>query len=134
MENDWVCTVCRKQKLLDEPMSVCKTCENGDVYLCEACVNAGQLCQNPQHRHVKTIFSDFEYTPLQNPSQELRLLYVLPAESFGMPLKYNLKTFKLEKSPTGYCALSYVWGDPERNHLLQCNERRLPITASLDEA
>ena len=56
----------------------------------------------------KEALQDYEYTPLENANEWIRLLLFLPRPQ-GAPLRVMICQFKLCDAPR-YRALSYTWG------------------------
>jgi hypothetical protein len=71
------------------------------------------------------------YQPLND--GEIRLLTLYPG-SFNSPIGIVLENWTLERSEHAYEALSYAWGDPSRNMVIDCNGYSLKITPSLETA
>ncbi|KAF4633144.1 hypothetical protein G7Y89_g4978 [Cudoniella acicularis] len=73
----------------------------------------------------------YPYKTLRGANQ-IRLLNLLPGEN-GTMLKGIIRHTSLEK-PEPYQALSYVWGDPTGDHVLQTPEGLIRIYSSLHSA
>jgi hypothetical protein len=72
---------------------------------------------------------DYVYENL--PSHCIRVLELQPGVE-DAPLACRLVTQSIPQIP--YEAVSYVWGDPIRNQVIQCGERKLGLTSNLHEA
>ncbi|KAJ2983617.1 hypothetical protein NQ176_g558 [Zarea fungicola] len=79
--------------------------------------------------------SNFEYQPLTKSHREIRLIKAAWKGSLAedSALTMVLETVSLDKSPP-FITISYAWGNPEMNHTVICNGRRLLITANLSTA
>ncbi|KAG4436581.1 hypothetical protein IFR05_007935 [Cadophora sp. M221] len=71
------------------------------------------------------------YQPLQE--GEIRILTLEPGASES-PLLINLQHCRLSDTTDMYEALSYVWGDPTRDAVINCHNSQLGVTASLETA
>src|SRR5438045_538078 len=65
------------------------------------------------------------------PSHCIRVLELQPGGE-DAPLACQLVTQCIPQIP--YEAVSYVWGDPVRNQVIQCGQRKLGLTSNLHEA
>ena len=70
----------------------------------------------------------YKYTPLPD-GPYVRILTIFPG-SPSNPLRGELELFNIETGGE-YEPVSYVWGDPSRNHEIICNNKALNLTASL---
>jgi len=67
----------------------------------------------------------FVYQPLQSQSGEIRLLDIQPADKVDQPLRATLRHARLHDA--SYSALSYVWGQAEREKDLSQAEKDLSV-------
>lgn len=73
----------------------------------------------------------FHYDPIVG-DNTIRILEIRPGS--GIDLVFcRLRTVRLSEKPR-YQALSYCWGDPTFNQLIQCNEKPFAITTNLHVA
>jgi hypothetical protein len=82
-------------------------------------------------------YSAFRYSPLQweartSVQPTIRLLELLPGQSIDR-LECHLKEVSLFSSPQ-YEAVSYCWGNPRDQRSIICNNERLNIPRTLEEA
>lgn len=73
----------------------------------------------------------YSYDPLPTAGHS-RILKLDPGTP-SQPLTCSLETLRLKNAPQ-YEALSYAWGNPDRNFVLTCDGKELRITESLDKA
>lgn len=69
---------------------------------------------------------DFQHDNLRDPSQQIRLLRILPADR-REPIEIVVETFQRQSAPP-YAALSYTWGDVTLLKRIAANGRFLDIT------
>lgn len=75
----------------------------------------------------------YEYSPLQSPKSEIRLLSFINSSSTSK-LHINLSTVALSEAPP-FAAVSYSWGEhPTLSQSVICNGKPLRITESLHRA
>ena len=75
----------------------------------------------------------YEYSPLQSPKSEIRLLSFINSSSKSK-LHFNLSTVALSEAPP-FAAVSYSWGEhPTLSQSVICNGKPLRITESLHRA
>ncbi|RGP77958.1 hypothetical protein FLONG3_3915 [Fusarium longipes] len=73
----------------------------------------------------------YQYEELPD-NNHFRILKLEPGKE-DEPLQGTLATYALDDAPR-YEALSYVWGSPEREKNMKCNDRNFKITDSLNTA
>ncbi|KAF2248365.1 HET-domain-containing protein, partial [Trematosphaeria pertusa] len=74
------------------------------------------------------------YKPLEESSQEIRLLSVsIPSETHPEKIVCTSRTVSLQDNPY-YWALSYVWGGWENPHTIVLDRRTFQVTRNLGEA
>jgi len=82
--------------------------------------------------------SIYQYPPI-NPDQEIRVLNLEPATTFGDPLVGSLVVRKLHATldlvapASDFHCVSYCWGTKGNTHHIWCNEQCLPITENVDQ-
>lgn len=72
--------------------------------------------------------NEFKYTPLNAPSQEIRILSI--TRSGSIEVECRLEDTFLEEDTT-YEALSYAWGDPSNTCAIKLNSRPFTVTRNL---
>ena len=72
--------------------------------------------------------AQYQYKPLQNSAQQIRLLEILSTEHGR--ISGSLKHFDLADAPP-YIALSYTWGSPHPTRAIHVNRHALPIRQNL---
>jgi hypothetical protein len=85
----------------------------------------------------------FEYKPLQYPSTSIRLIHLLPSQSYlaealefahlSSPLLCHISSVPITSCPP-YKALSYTWGEPSQTHPIFISGHKYLITPSLATA
>ncbi|KAK7530916.1 heterokaryon incompatibility protein-domain-containing protein [Phyllosticta citribraziliensis] len=78
--------------------------------------------------------SHFPYRPLQAQTQEIRIIQVLPLaeeSNDSSQVHCKLKHVHLTDEPE-YCALSYVWGDPQAKSTITLDDRQVGVTVNLE--
>lgn len=89
--------------------------------------------QFPSLNYPKEETASYEYSPLQSPKEEIRLLSFVSSRSTSK-LHLNLRTVSLSEAPT-FAAVSYSWGEhPTLSQTVVCDGRPLKITESLHRA
>ncbi|KAH8900633.1 hypothetical protein GQ53DRAFT_628404, partial [Thozetella sp. PMI_491] len=69
------------------------------------------------------------YRPLDAKKREIRLLVIQRRVPF-IPVRCNMIHVSLDDEPK-YEAMSYVWGNPTRTHLVRVDGKVIPITESV---
>ena len=92
-----------------------------------------EFASHTNHEPIPTEL--YEYAPLQKPSENIRLLYLLPAScSTGDEnqtiVRSELRTSRLKDAPP-YTALSYTWGESTFGRKMIVNGKLLSITPNL---
>lgn len=75
--------------------------------------------------------STFCYTPLADPTSQIRLCRICPSPSGSSELVIDLRDFDLEGETGRFVALSYVWGDESFKVPMTINKARHAITRNL---
>ncbi|KAF7552039.1 hypothetical protein G7Z17_g4574 [Cylindrodendrum hubeiense] len=74
------------------------------------------------------------YTPLGDPSSNIRLLEINVRDSPRRPrVTCRMRTVSLDSAPP-YYALSYVWGDPTERKNIVINSQLVSVTKNLEDA
>ncbi|KAI1396315.1 heterokaryon incompatibility protein-domain-containing protein [Hypoxylon fuscum] len=74
-----------------------------------------------------SIFSDFQYEPLPDTKNSIRLVEILDLdETRPVEVKCQMTTWHMEQAPT-YHAISYTWGDPTHTSFIQLNSKHLEV-------
>ncbi|KAJ3541341.1 hypothetical protein NM208_g4658 [Fusarium decemcellulare] len=74
------------------------------------------------------------YTPLGDPSKNIRLLEIFVRDSERRPpVTCRMRTVALQDAPP-FAALSYVWGDPNERENIVLNSQLVPVTKNLEGA
>lgn len=92
----------------------------------------GEKANEPKDKGKQTS-ANFLYGPLDTTKKEIRLLKILPRLTNSGELNLELFTSTLD-SDIGFCALSYVWGDPGQMVSAVANGQRVSIAWTLDAA
>jgi len=72
---------------------------------------------------------------LKDGEPQIRLLSIAKADGFDQRLVVQLNVYSLNDAVSlKYVALSYVWGEPNLTHSVECNGCQLQITRNLDLA
>jgi hypothetical protein len=72
----------------------------------------------------------FQYETLQDP-QDIRLVEIQPNSNNLSQLECKIMTKNLSNLNFSYQCLSYVWGTPDQNKSILCNNRTLKVTDNL---
>jgi hypothetical protein len=72
----------------------------------------------------------FQYEALQDP-QDIRLVEIQPSSNNLTQIECKMITTSLSNSDLSYQCLSYVWGTPDQNRSILCNNRILNVTDNL---
>jgi Heterokaryon incompatibility protein (HET) len=75
----------------------------------------------------------YQYHFLRPDRKQIRLLRLGPKDEDSVIHTLELQTFDLSEAPRFY-ALSYVWGQPDKNMPLPCNGGEIMLTANLFRA
>jgi Heterokaryon incompatibility protein (HET) len=75
----------------------------------------------------------YQFVPLPNDGDSIRLLHVQPSSSWAGPMICTLEISKLSDSPS-YVALSYTWGSAVHDHVVKVDGLNFPVTESLYSA
>ena len=76
--------------------------------------------------------SPWEYTPLENSSEQIRLLTLMPGKGDEV-INCEQVTILLDDT-LAYEALSYAWGSPETTHSILFHGNHFPVTTNLHTA
>lgn len=75
----------------------------------------------------------FSYQPL--PAKSIRVIKLLPSRRPSDPLRCTIQNLPLDiAAAQPYEALSYVWGEPTRQHPLDCDGKEFLVTKNCHEA
>ncbi|KAF7952719.1 hypothetical protein EAE96_005950 [Botrytis aclada] len=79
----------------------------------------------------------YQYKPLTE-RDSIRLLVLSPSVDTTADIRCDILTTTLDKMHndifSGYTALSYVWGDPEKKRVIYIDKEIIEVTANLDSA
>lgn len=125
----------------------CKCCEEFD--LCQHCYDSGIRCSDvTSHISKQRNFSDYMMEeasrtiylslfyrryPVDSLCNQIRLLHVLPADSFDTPIHAYLTLGSLDAWPF-YYALSYCWGTDPSTSVMNISSEPIAITKTLELA
>jgi hypothetical protein len=94
-------------------------------------VNCVRLLPLRSTLSLQSTMNAYNYRPLSG-NDSIRVLELLPGQ-FGDRLQARLLEVRLLEDPT-FAALSYCWGEPKFDTLLECDDQALYITSSLAAA
>jgi Heterokaryon incompatibility protein (HET) len=84
--------------------------------------------------HLTAKHGPHSLKPLENSTESIRLIEILPAWDAAAPIQCKFYVFPVSKSPP-FIALSYTWGDPKPPiHHIELEGASFPIRANLWEA
>lgn len=88
------------------------------------------LCYRPDVGiHFKRTWSSRDYSPLPEPRESIRLLYLEPG-SGSHRIECESESVQFADKPS-YNALSYTWGDAQRTKLITVSGKKMRITENL---
>lgn len=79
--------------------------------------------------HTRTTATEYIYTPLSKP-QSIRVATLLPGLK-TQPLRVTIQEHDLDDESLQYEAVSYCWGEVNRNYQVLCSERAIMVTENL---
>jgi hypothetical protein len=85
------------------------------------------LHQVKLHAHQQLYF---RYEPLLNP-QDIRVVQILPSSKNLAQIECRMLAMNISNKGCRYHCLSYVWGSPNQNRSILCDNRTLQITDNL---
>lgn len=95
----------------------------------DAIVNSNNAVTTTLDPHAR---NDYQYQPLNPTTSEIRILTLQPIDNLESDLELTISHVSLQA--TGYCALSYTWGDPKNRKEIRLNGQKFQVNANLPEA
>lgn len=80
-------------------------------------------------RHTRTTAAEYVYTPLSKP-ESLRVATLLPGLTTD-PLRATVQEHDLDDESLRYEAVSYCWGEVNRDFHVLCDDRAIMVTENL---
>ncbi|KAI4715040.1 hypothetical protein J4E89_000726 [Alternaria sp. Ai002NY15] len=77
----------------------------------------------------------YTYRPLSDVNEEIRVVKIMAGNGVGNKIECDIEHCLLSEEGDGYEAISYVWGEPIRNHNVLCDNGKshLKVTSNLRE-
>ena len=75
----------------------------------------------------------YKYRPLSDVNEEIRVVKIMAGNGVGNKIECDIEHCLLSEEGDGYEAISYVWGEPIRNHDVICDNgtSHLKVTSNL---